>query len=260
MTETTALTTTEQNELASHVTTVKEGQGAFVRVAEALMQIKDKRLWRGTSDTFEGFCQVTFGFSRRQGDRLIASAGVVNRLSADLDPVGPISERVARAISDAPEAEQAEVFKEAVATAPKKNGKPHVTAKHVEQVVAKRKEPEPADTTPSVTDELGTSLPTPEIREAFEQRKQFRLIYACLIQAKKDMRALMNTPAGAYLDEQEIEQRMKDARNLVTTYTMPYAVCPFCQGAAEKCKGCKQTGWMPEKVYESLKGAAGVKA
>jgi hypothetical protein len=110
-----------------------------------------------------------------------------------------------------------------------------------------------ADTTPSVKDELGTVLPTPDIRAAFELRKEFKLVLAALAQVKKSIRGLLNTPAGAFMDEQDIEDRTRDVRHLVT-FALPYAVCPFCNG--NKCKACKQSGWMPEKVYEQLKGAA----
>lgn len=258
--ESAALTTTEHDDLARLETKIAKGLAYFMDVGQALAIVRDRRLYRAKHETFEDYCQEKWHLPRRRAYQIMEAAGGVEGL--DTESVckklhTPIKERQALALASVPKEDRQAVFDEAVETAPKNgNGKPKFTAKHVQKVVAKRKEPT-TDTTPSVKDEIGRVIPTPDIRAVFELRKDFRAIYATFVQAKKDLLAIMNTPAGVYLDEQEIETRMKDARNLVTTYTMPHAVCPFCGGNNPKtCKACKQSGWMPEKVYKQLKSAA----
>jgi hypothetical protein len=132
---------------------VREGLDSFVRVGHALMQIKEDRLWREKSVSFEAFCQVEFRFTRRHADRMIQAAQVVEDISVQsesLDPgvqiEKPGGEKVVRPLSDVEPEKRAEVWKEAVETAPKdKAGKPKVTAKHVQKVVAKRKAARPED-------------------------------------------------------------------------------------------------------------------
>jgi hypothetical protein len=249
-------------ELATRLAEVeKEIELGAEQAKKGFEEVRDKALYREKYANFGDYCQRRWGMSVSQGYRIALRDEVRAEVSQICEKSVLPNEGQARALADVPKGERALTWQEVVATAPtKKNGTPKVTAKHVQKVVAKRKEPAPAepatDTTPSVKDELGTILPTPDIRHAFELRKGFKLIYQSFVQAKKDLRTLMNGPAGAYLDEQEIDQRMTEARALVT-YAMPHAVCPFCNGS--KCKACKQTGWMPEKTFEQLKGAAGVK-
>ena len=47
-----------------------------------------------------------------------------------------------------------------------------------------------------------------------------------------------------------MERVRSDMRNLLAAITAaePYAKCPYCGG--DKCKACKQSGWMPKLVYD----------
>lgn len=146
-----ALAKTEQSELAACEEVIERGRGTFIEVGNALLKIRDGKLYRVTHRTFELYCQERWEMSRKHAHRMIESAGVV----ANLTPIGdkslrpqiehlnnpatwktpnaytPKSESVIRPLTKLPPAAQQEVWHEAVETAPE--GK--VTARHVEKVI-----------------------------------------------------------------------------------------------------------------------------
>lgn len=146
----TELTTAEAERLTELEQVIERGKAAFVQVGSALRTIRESRLYRQSHDTFEDYCRERWGFSKRRANQLVEAAEVIedatvesgNNCSQTPPILTPQNEGQARALSSAPKAERASVWKEAVESAPKgKDGKPKVTAKHVEQVVAKRREP-----------------------------------------------------------------------------------------------------------------------
>lgn len=76
---------------------IERGFGTFVEVGEALMEIRDQRLYRSTHGDFDTYCRERWGMSRRNSDRLIDAAEVVGQLG----PIGPTpqTESQARALS-----------------------------------------------------------------------------------------------------------------------------------------------------------------
>lgn len=54
---------------------------AFYEAGKALMELRDKLLFRNTHKTFEEYCRDRFGFERRHPKRLIDAAIVVDNLS-----------------------------------------------------------------------------------------------------------------------------------------------------------------------------------
>jgi hypothetical protein len=53
---------------------------AFYEGGKALMELRDRRLYRSTHRTFEEYCKDRFGFERRHPYRLMEAAGVVDNL------------------------------------------------------------------------------------------------------------------------------------------------------------------------------------
>ena len=76
---------------------VDAGLSTFVEVGEALLEIRDRRLYRATHKSFGIYCQERWGLGRAHAHRLIASSQVVRVLS----PVGdvPENERQARELT-----------------------------------------------------------------------------------------------------------------------------------------------------------------
>jgi hypothetical protein len=125
------LTTNEVADLLRLEAVIRRGVAVFVEVGSALMEIRDKRLYRGQFPTFEEYCRDRWQLQRAYAYRLIEAAGVV----ANLSPMGdilPTNERQARPLTQLePEAQRA-AWAAAVESAPE--GK--VTAAHVAATVA----------------------------------------------------------------------------------------------------------------------------
>jgi len=77
-----ALTKKEINRKVELETIVRRGAQTFVEVGDALLEIRDSRLYRADFGTFEDYCRNVLGWSRRHANRLIAGAKVVHNLEA----------------------------------------------------------------------------------------------------------------------------------------------------------------------------------
>lgn len=254
---TTALTTTEHDDLQRLESQVERGLASFIEVGQALAAINERKLYRADHATFEQYLLAKWGVKRQRAYELMEASAVTRRLSENSDTPAPAREAHAAPLATLPPDEQREAWTEAVETAPKKNGKPHVTAAHVEKVVAKRMalDPEPP-AAPPATDRCGRAIPTDHVRAAFEQRQRFVELTTIIARLKQSLHAIANDPVGVYILPQEIDDRTRDLRNLIT-YGTPYALCPYCDGGM--CKACRHSGWMPEKMYEQNKAAGGAK-
>ena len=117
--------------LQEHETVIERGLKTFVEVGNALMAIRDSRLYKADYTTFEDYCRERWGMSKRHSNRMIEAANVIDNLG----PIGliPQTESQARPLAKLDPDDQLEAWQRAVETAP--NGK--VTGKHVERVVAK---------------------------------------------------------------------------------------------------------------------------
>ena len=73
---------------------IERGLSTFVEVGEALLRIRDHRLYWKSHATFEAYCRERWGFVRRHANRLIEAAQVTKALG----PIGPMppNEAVAR--------------------------------------------------------------------------------------------------------------------------------------------------------------------
>lgn len=91
--------------LADHEAVIERGLETFVEVGQALMAIRDGRLYKATHSSFDAYCRERWGWTSRQADRTIGAAEIVDQLR----PIGLTleSESQARALAplrDDPEA------------------------------------------------------------------------------------------------------------------------------------------------------------
>jgi len=88
---------TERLRLEALERVIERGMKTFVAVGQALMEIRDDRLYQATHPSFEDYCRERWGFRRAHAHRLIQSAKVLQALS----PMGdtPASERQARELT-----------------------------------------------------------------------------------------------------------------------------------------------------------------
>lgn len=108
---------------------IERGLQTFVDVGNALLEIRDGRLYRSTHGTFEDYCRERWGMKRQRAYELMDAATIAGNLSEFSDIVPARESHVAALARLAPD-EQRVAWQEAVETAP--NGR--VTAAHVERV------------------------------------------------------------------------------------------------------------------------------
>lgn len=109
---------------------IERGLSTFVEVGNALLEIRDSRLYRESHATFEEYCKGRWGWSASRARQLIGTAGVI----ADLKSVTnvtllPANEGQARELVAIEPPLRASVWERALETAP--DGK--VTAAHVRE-------------------------------------------------------------------------------------------------------------------------------
>lgn len=140
--EAVALTRADAKSLASHEKVIERGLATFCEVGAALMAIRDSRLYAEQYPSFAAYCKSRWGFSRQHAYRLIESAEIKEQVSPMGDTVA--NERQLRPLAAVPAEERAEVWQQAVETAPRdEDDKPIITAKHVQQTVEEWTDPTP---------------------------------------------------------------------------------------------------------------------
>lgn len=137
----------EADRLLALEVTIERGLYTFVDVGNALLEIRDSRLYRSTHSTFEDYCRERWGFNRAHAYRMIEAASVAGNLSPNGDI--PLVESQLRPLTRLAPDEQRIVWQQAVETAP--NGK--VTAAHVERTAEEYREP----TRPHVANNSGNN-------------------------------------------------------------------------------------------------------
>ena len=80
------LNISERNELERCEVVIKQGLQTFVEVGQALMLIRDKRLYRVEFGTFEAYCQDKWQLSRYYVHRIVEASKVVQNM--EMLPIG----------------------------------------------------------------------------------------------------------------------------------------------------------------------------
>lgn len=124
----------ETNELERCEVVIKQGLQTFIEVGQALMTIRDKKLYRIGFKTFEEYCLEKWSISRPKAYQLIEAANVISGLSTMVD-ILPQSERQTRPLTSLEPEIQKEVWTEVVKT----HGD-NITAAKVQEVANKWKE------------------------------------------------------------------------------------------------------------------------
>jgi hypothetical protein len=127
--QSTQLSLFELSELRQCEDVIERGIQTFIEVGNALLEIREKRLYRDYGK-FEEYCRDRWGMSRIRAHQLIDAARVVGNVLTTVNTV-PANEAQCRPLTVLEPEEQVEVWEEACETAP--DGK--VTAKHVQNVV-----------------------------------------------------------------------------------------------------------------------------
>lgn len=134
MSEYTVLALDERSRLQELEALIEKGIQTFVDVGNALLEIRDKRLYRAEYPSFEAYCTQRWGFQRAHAYRLMGAA----QIARNVDPIGDsaVRESHVRPLRGLNEEEQRLVWEVVKGTAP--DGK--ITAGHVKSVVEVLKE------------------------------------------------------------------------------------------------------------------------
>ena len=111
---------------------IERGLKTFCEVGEALLAIRDGRLYHATHSSFEDYCRERWGMLKAHAYRFMEAAEVVDNLKRS--PIGdllPSTESQARPLTLLPAAEQVEAWQSVVVAA----GEAKITAGQVEQAV-----------------------------------------------------------------------------------------------------------------------------
>jgi hypothetical protein len=130
---------------------------AFVEAGKALMELRDRRLYRSTHKTFEEYCKDRFGFTHRHVNYLISGAVVVENLmgtnGSQIEVQGemgtngsqilPTSERQVRPMVQLKPEQQCVVWQQAVEQAGGKIPSGRIVKDIVDQIRERTKIPNP---------------------------------------------------------------------------------------------------------------------
>jgi ParB family chromosome partitioning protein len=155
----------ESKRLISLEAVITKGLNNFIEVGEALLEIRDSRLYRIEHGTFETYCREKWGMSKQRANQLVSAASVVDTISKTTTTVvAPSSERQARPLTSLEPEIQREAWKEVVHQS-QETGKP-ITAATVQQV-AEQWKPINQD----VRQAKETPMFAPPIEQIIEERR-----------------------------------------------------------------------------------------
>ncbi len=124
---------TENARLTTLEGVIERGLATFVEVGQALLEIRETRLYRETHGTFEDYCRERWGWSRDYANKQIRAAEVVGSLDTIVSK--PRSEGVAREL--APLTDSPSLVQQAWQEATERYG-PTPTAAQVREIVVTR--------------------------------------------------------------------------------------------------------------------------
>ncbi len=111
------LTAAEARDLARCEKVIEGGLATFQKVGAALLEIRERRLYRAEHSTFETYCVQRWGFSGRRGRQLIAALKKVGEIEEKSGTNGSafvhLNERQARALSGVDAEQAGDVLEEA---------------------------------------------------------------------------------------------------------------------------------------------------
>lgn len=120
-------------ELANQEARIAAGLTAFQEVGDALLKIKEAKLYRQTYTTWESYLQSRWGMSDSQSMRLISASQICREIAAS-GVTPPQIESHARELRIVPEGERAKVWQEITTEIPAEQ----LTAEQIADKVAER--------------------------------------------------------------------------------------------------------------------------
>lgn len=211
----------------------------------ALIQINERKLYRGECDTFEEFCVKNFKIKKSHAYRLMEGAKIKK-----VSPIGDklLTESQIRSLKGVPvtdHSEIAEIAEEAGGLTPKNLAAAAVS------VAAKKPAGTVNPTPPVVKDEKGREIPQ-AIMLIWNRRPEVRQLMDAISEVKCHIKEALERGDVLYA---EIDNGL--VADLETAYAtikcaLPYTVCPSCQGRDFKnCLLCGKRGFISKYKYDT---------
>lgn len=189
------ITFEESKRLVALERKIEQGMTTFVEVGQALMEIRDSRLYRVEYKTFELYCREKWGMSRVQAHRLIGASEVSQML-----PRGNKlpTEKQIRPLTKLPPEKQPEAWAKAVEIA---DGE-QPTARQVEQAVRQT---------------LSADEPPKRQRGSYDDWREFRDVCG-QIAALCDALAELKVDAAHAIQARDLSARLAKKLNTISTH------------------------------------------
>lgn len=272
---------------------IDRGLASFIEVGNALIEIRDAKMYGSEYATFDEYVDKRFGLTRQRAYQLIDATKTVTEMSTVVGAeLLPTNERQARALAEVADtpAKQARVMKKAAKSAPKDaNGKPRITAAaiHVAAEALNGTAPTVAkaagmDPVQDRLDQLrGGTKPKAEPKPPVERKSEFdaeeleakskslvvdkTLSLAERITAQNKMidafnRLLMKTfddnlPSDPWLDEGQVTIARDQLKSCCGAIKVAKAHSEPCPKCDGKgCAKCRKCGYLPKNSYEMIGG------
>lgn len=230
------LSVNEKHDLRRNELIIGEGIRSFVKVGQALHDIKENFLYRERHDTFDEYVKDRWGMGRQYAYRLIRGSEVAERFP-ELS-----TEAEARELNKVPYTEQASVLDRAKQSADVEGKK--LVARHIKQ----------ASSEPAVI----TARPEDTSEEPWEESSRsvlWETYFELLEEFQEIAKTLSVHPEGCWLNaySDTIASRVKDLQR-VGAHSMPAGVCPVCAGGLlPDCETCRARGWLPKGRLDAIK-------
>jgi len=231
----------ERGELRKAEATIETGQRTFMDVGNALLAIRDGRLYRESYKTFDAYCNERWGLERNYANKLIAGTKVVESLGTTVPK--PETEGQARELGKVPEESR-----EAVMEAASEATGGHPTAKAIKEA---------ADTllAPEEPEEEPAREPTvPELMAAANSE---------LSAISRDLTAISKRAeelANPHLTDDKhgrleaFKAAIRTAKGILSA-AKGAGKCTYCDGGQSEpvkgCGPCLKTGWLTKTALES---------
>lgn len=234
-----------KSELAKHEAVIERGLRTTIEVGLAMKAIRDNRLYAAEYDSFDSYIKNRWEYTRQRAYQLIEAAEVDANLSTIVGASDrPQRETHLREVAKAPAAKQAEVVRKAVERAAEENRKP--TARDYKKVVGELllDNSEEESVEPVVVNDSVVDL-------ALQNGKALSTIVELLQKAKRESKSIEEQPGlEVFVSREKSIQRDIDAAIGAIQVTIPYAVCPRCNGQC--CVQCGNHGWVNKALFKSL--------
>lgn len=194
--------------------TIRKHKDSLFKVSEALKAIRDRKLWRGSHDSYEDFCLKEYGFTHRSANRLISPPKLPDENSPEGGENGDLGQSVSQTGTD---------------------GTKNTVSGEVNGV---------SRTEPDVP-------PPPDPLPPLEFRGRFDALVQTTSNLKRDVRKLAAEDGGELLKTElnSLERTLDEVRGTIK-FARPHIACVYCDGEITNCQACKGLGWLNQAKYD----------